>query len=128
MGNRQIRIRSDGTIRVGCKNFTIKGVAQVVEAAKAAKAGKKVEISTDAGDNEEAYQHDVTSEGRNYLKFDREETQSIASILKLATIREKLMAKVNTKAKVKAKTEPKPVRFAIFPVARQAQAKKKAKK
>lgn len=121
---REIRIVPDGRVRVGCKWFTPEGAEEVIAAAKKIEAGKEIEdFETSYGDNEGKFLHHVSKvDGYDSLDFDGDDSESTKDVLRLAKIRERIMAKL-PKAKARAEAQGKP--FRIFPVKAKAAAKRK---
>lgn len=117
-----IRIRADGTIRVGCKNFTRKGAEQVIAAAKKVVAGQKFERFETNGGGDGALVHSVRiSDYSDDQIVIGGEPALAKDILLLGKIRERALAK----AKPLRVKQAAP--FRLFP-APKAKAKKAVKR
>jgi hypothetical protein len=126
-----IRIRADGTIRVGCKEFTKKGAEQVIKAAnQLAKEDTCEEFETEYGDNYDLYAHGVGpyhSDGKAWLEFDGDGYATPDDVIKMGKLRARILGKL-TDAQRKAQEPRKVVKvvpFQIFPSKVKAKARKK---
>jgi hypothetical protein len=126
-----IRIRADGTIRVGCKEFTKKGAEQVIKAAnQLAKEDTCEEFETEYGDNYDLYAHGVGprhSDGKAWLDFDGDGYATPDDVIKMGKLRARILGKL-TDAQRKAQEPRKVVKvvpFQIFPSKVKAKARKK---
>jgi hypothetical protein len=117
-------------VTVGCKTFTQEGADLVVKAARQLAAGKKFKAFTIPADKNGVGKHrvEVYPNHPTYLRFDSCESEAVASIIKLADLREKVLQRERVKAKVKAKPAVKAQPFHIFPAKAQAKRKKARKK